>query len=205
MNKKINPVLKSKAVTLYAYTPNITHKEVAEKLEISDKTLMKLRKSPDFWDDVYQEYMIELESEIPSVLRATLREAKSGNIMASKLLLEHTGKLQNNINIVIDSPWQQYLRKKGDKLIDVDEAEIVVDELPDRTADNSHEAIEEQFTAMDRELRKKEHYLKKRREQYSWSRRAELVGVPPLPPRRPKKSERLEWEMEIIRKEEEYK
>ena len=88
---------------------------------------------------------------------------------------------------------------------DVDEAEIVVDELPDRTADNSHEAIEEQFTAMDRELRKKEHYLKKRREQYSWSRRAELVGVAPLPPRRPKKSERLDWEMKIISKEEEYK
>ena len=42
--KKLNPILEKKAVDLYAHTPNIKHSEVAKQLEISDKTLLKLRK-----------------------------------------------------------------------------------------------------------------------------------------------------------------
>ena len=38
---------------------------------------------------------------------------------------------------------------------------------------------------------------------YGWSRRAEAVGIAPLPPRRPTKGQRLDWEMSIIQAEDE--
>ena len=56
---------------------------------------------------------------------------------------------------------------------------------------------------IDRELVKKKATLEKRRELYGWSRRAEAVGIAPMPPRRPTKGQRLAWEMSIIRAEDE--
>ena len=42
--KKLTPILINKAIDLYANEPNITHSAVAERLGITNKTLMKLRK-----------------------------------------------------------------------------------------------------------------------------------------------------------------
>ena len=106
--KKQTPILENKAVDLYALTPNIKHFEVAEKLGISSKTLMKLRKNADFWDKVYKAYLIEYESEMPDVLRALIRESKAGNVQAIRLVLEHTNRLQKHINIRISSPFEQW-------------------------------------------------------------------------------------------------
>ena len=75
--------------------------------------------------------------------------------------------------------------------------------MPDRTADNSREAVEEEFAQLDRKLIQKKAWLKRRHELYSWSKRAELVGIAPMPPKRPTKGQRLEWEMNIIRAEDE--
>ena len=38
----------------------------------------------------------------------------------------------------------------------------------------------------------------------TWSKRAEYVGIPPLPPKRPTKGQRLAWEESIVRAEEEH-
>ena len=86
METKLNPILINRAVELYANTPNIKHGEVAEKLCISSKTLLKLRKNADFWDKVYKAYLIEYESEMPDVLRALIRESKAGNVQAIRLV-----------------------------------------------------------------------------------------------------------------------
>ena len=40
-------------------------------------------------------------------------------------------------------------------------------------------------------------------ELYTWSRRAEAVGIASMPPKRPTKGQRLAWEMSIIRAEDE--
>ena len=63
--------------------------------------------------------------------------------------------------------------------------------------------IQQEFQQIDSELIKKKAVLEKRRELYSWSRRAEAVGIAPMPPRRPTKGQRLDWEMSIIRAEDE--
>ena len=79
----------------------------------------------------------------------------------------------------------------------------IVDQLPDRTADNSREAVEEEFAQLDKKLIKKKAWLKRRHELYTWSKRAELVGIAPLPPRRPTIGQRLAWEESIVKAEEE--
>ena len=124
-----------------------------------------------------------------------VREALAGNTSAGRLVLEHSGKLQKNINITISSPFEKYLesqeRKQLEPSKEIIEAEVVPVE------------IQQEFQHIDRELEKKKAVLEKRRELYSWSRRAEAVGIAPMPPKRPTKGQRLDWEMSIIRAEEE--
>ena len=187
---------------MYALTPNIKHGEVAEKLSISDKTLMKLRKNADFWDKVYKAYLIEYESEMPDVLRALIRESKAGNVQAIRLVLEHTNRLQKHINIRISSPFEQWLAQSGNNQIE--EAEIVVGELPPlppRTADNTPEKVQNDFIKLDKELKKKQEWNERRRQLHRWNQRAKACGIEPLPARRPTPGQRKVWEDSIVKAE----
>ena len=113
---KLSPITIDRAVELYALTPNAVHKEIAEELGISSKQLLKLRREPKFWADVYDRYMITFEGDIPDVLRATVREAKAGNVQAQRLVLEHSGKLQKHLSITIKSPWELWVASKNNQL-----------------------------------------------------------------------------------------
>ena len=214
--KKLTSILENKAVDIYAHSPNIQHGEVAEQLGISDKTLMKLRRNPDFWQKVYQEFLVAMECDIPDIVRAMARESKAGNVQAGRLMLEWAGKLNKTLNINISSPFENWLAMEERKqlepskevarchevtLADIQDAEVA--ELQDRTADNSREAVEEEFAQLDRKLIKKKAWLKRRHELYTWSKRVELVGIVPMPPRRPTKGQRLTWEESIVRAEQE--
>ena len=197
--KKLTPILENRAVDIYAHSPNIKHGEVAEKLSISDKTLLKLRKNADFWDKVYKAYLIEYESEMPDVLRALIRESKAGNVQAIRLVLEHTNRLQKHINIKISSPFEQWMAKEGNNQIE--EAEIVVGELPPRTADNTPQKVQNDFVKLGKELQKKQAWNERRRELHKLNKRANACGIAPLPPKRPTKGQRLAWENSIIKAE----
>ena len=206
METKLTPHIVNKAVDIYATTPNVQHKDVADELGVSYKTLLKLRKDADFWKKVWDTYMITYEADVLDVCRAMIREARAGNTSAGRLVLEHSGKLQKNINITISSPFEKYLESQERKQLQpskevqtlcngvatsIQDAEIVPEE------------IQQEFQHIDRELVKKKAELDRRRELYSWSRRAEAVGIAPMPPKRPTKGQRLEWEMSIIRAENE--
>jgi len=195
MKTVLNPHLVNKAVDIYATTPNVQHNFVADELGISYKTLLKLRKDADFWKKVWDTYLVTYEADVLDVCRAMVREALAGNTSAGRLVLEHSGKLQKNINITISSPFEKYLasqeRKQLEPSKEVIEAELVPVE------------IQQEFQHIDSELVKKKAVLEKRRELYSWSRRAEAVGIAPMPLKRPTKGQRLEWEMSIIRAEDE--
>jgi len=195
MKTVLNPHLVNKAVDIYATTPNVQHNFVADELGISYKTLLKLRKDADFWKKVWDTYLVTYEADVLDVCRSMVREALAGNTSAGRLVLEHSGKLQKNINITISSPFEKYLesqeRKQLEPSKEIIEAEVVPVE------------IQQEFQHIDRELIKKKAVLEKRRELYSWSRRAEAVGIAPMPPKRPTKGQRLDWEMSIIRAEDE--
>ena len=183
----ITPLTISRAIEIYATTPNIQHKQVAKELGISDKSLRKLRRSPDFNKRVYDSY----DSELIDVIRAMFDEAKSGNVSAGRLLLEHGNKLQKNINVNVISPFERWLKVEESKAgIDSIEGEIIVEEVPEKLSHREQKI-----------LNKRIEWNKRRKELREWNKRAKAVGLDPLPPQRPKKSVRLAWEKKIIERE----
>ena len=193
MKTVLNPHLVNKAVDIYATTPNVQHNFVADELGISYKTLLKLRKDADFWKKVWDTYLVTYEADVLDVCRAMVREALAGNTSAGRLVLEHSGKLQKNINITISSPFEKYLERQERKQLEPSKEIIEAELVPVE--------IQQEFQQIDSELIKKKAVLEKRRELYSWSRRAEAVGIAPMPPKRPTKGQRLEWEESIIQAE----
>ena len=202
MKTVLTPQLVNKAVDIYATTPNVQHNFVADELGISYKTLLKLRKDADFWKKVWDTYLVTYEADVLDVCRAMVREALAGNVQAGRLVLEHSGKLQKNINITISSPFEKYLASQERKQLEPSK-ELQLSKATTIDAEVVPVEIQQEFNHIDSELIKKKSVLEKRRELYSWSRRAEAVGIAPMPPKRPTKGQRLDWEMSIIRAEDE--
>ena len=197
-----------RAVEIYATKPEVTHQEVADLVGINFKTLMRIRRDPNFWAQVYDYYMATFEGDVVDVLKAAVREAKAGNVQAQRLVLEHSGKLQKNINITIDSPFERWMKEvKGD--VNVQDAEILdnipeLDGLPPRTADNSPFRAKEELNKLRITTNKTKTNKKRaeqRKESRKWIKRAKVVGVDQLPARRPTPGQKKAWEKEIIQKE----
>ena len=197
---------KKHAIELSALSPELSQKQIAEQLGIPYETLKTWRRNPDYMDAIYNRYMVEFGSELPAVLKAMVREAKSGNVQAGRLVLEHSGKLVKNINVTVDSPFEKYL-----KAVDIDDAEDaeiieamedipVIETLPDRDTEPPLKRNKREKKQIDDAI-KKEQYSQKRKEWYQWNKRAKAAGVEPLSARRPTKGQRKAWEDEIIKKE----
>ena len=90
--KKENPH-KEAAIQLFAFNHGITVQEVADKLGVSFKIVKNWREDPEFHLSIYNSYMNEFDSKLPSILDAMVREAQEGNVQAGRLVLEHSGKL----------------------------------------------------------------------------------------------------------------
>ena len=192
------------AVELFALNPNITIKEVSEKIGVTDICVAKWRQDPNFIDKIYERYMTEFGSELPAVINAMVREAKHGNVQAAGLVLEHSGKLVKNVNITVDSPFEKFL--KTDNVLDAeiieafDEVEVV-GELPERK--ESTPIAEERIVVkkiIDKEKKKKS-YNEQQKEWYHWKKRAKAVGIELLKASKPTKGQRKEWEKSIIKAE----
>ena len=120
------------AVELSALKPGITAREIAEQVGVAEITVFKWRRNTAFVDLVYERYMVEFGSELPAVLKAMIREAKSGNVQAGRLILEHSGNLVKNITVTIDSPFEKFLQ--ADKTeVEYEDGEIqdIVEDIPE--------------------------------------------------------------------------
>ena len=195
----LKPVVE-KAIEVYANKPDIHHQEVAEMLGVSENTLYKLRRDPNFWAEVYNYYMVTFEGDVVGVLRATVREALAGNVQACRLVLEHSGKLQKHLNITILSPFEKWM-EKGD-IVDAEVLEIDDDfsDLPPSLeekgtwrARNEHIAVRSARTKEEGRIRRNE----ARKIMRGWLKRAIAAKVSPLPARRPTPGQRRAWEKEI--------
>ena len=193
------------AIELFALNPNMTIREVAERVGVAERCVSKWREDSNFIDKIYERYMTEFGSQLPAVINSMVREAKHGNVQAARLVLEHSGKLVKNVNITVDSPFEKFLKTE-----DVEEADyvevlddvVIPEDLPPR--EKSMTQKEEKIVlkkVIDKELNKKNRN-EKRREWYQWQKRAEAVGIEPLSARRPTKGQRKEWELSIIAAEE---
>ena len=83
--------LKKAAIELKASNPHLTELEISKQLGITDRTLRNWKTDPNFMDAIYDRYMILFGGELPAVLSAMIREARSGNVQAGRLVLEHSG------------------------------------------------------------------------------------------------------------------
>ena len=192
-----------RAVEIYATNPDVTHQEVADTVGINWKTLMRIRRDPSFWAQVYDHYMTTFEGDVVNVLKAAVREAKAGNVQAQRLVLEHSGKLQKNINITIDSPFEKWMKEvKGD----VEDAEIIenmpeITGLPPSTASNNPMQAKEELNRLQISTNKQlynKNRNERRREQHKWQKRAEAVGIKTLPAKRPTPGQKEKWQDSII-------
>ena len=210
--KKKKKPSKILAVDLFAFNPQITVQQVADKLGVTKKSVLMWREDPNFIDAIYDRYMVEFGSQLPSVLNAMVREAQAGNVQAGRLVLEHSGKLVKNINVTIDSPFEKFL--KGVESAEVVEDEDIIDvaesidddfdDLPERVVENQmkrtrDENIRNRKVIMEEE--KKAAYNKQQREWRRWRIRAKKVGIEPLKGRRPTPAQRKDWENSIMEAE----
>ena len=217
MSKLVKNPRKAHAAEIYALNPDITAQEVADALGVKVRTVVDWKSDPNFVDAVYNRYMIEFGGEIPAVLNAMIREAKSGNVQAGRLILEHSGKLVKNINVTVDSPFEKFMKKI--EVVDVIDGEIedvvvteIIDEipeldittLPERKVENQVERAKKETKQVKKVVKtekQKAKYLDQRKKWYRWKKRAEAVGVEPLSAKRPTKGQRVAWQEEIKRRE----
>ena len=193
---------KTLAIDYCAYT-NLTNKEVAVKVGVSEASINKWKQDPNFIDAVYEKYMLKFGLEIPNILDAVVREAVSGNMVAARLALEHSGKLVKNINITVDSPFEKFLKAVPDAEV-VEDAEIVdvgtFEHLPERKVQNPAKVYKKDQVATKEAIKKAERNAQQK-VWYQWRKRAKAVGVEPLTSRRPTPAQRKEWEEKIIKAE----
>ena len=206
---------KAHGAEIYALNPDITAQQVADKLGLSVRTVENWKQDPNFIDAIYKRYMIEFGGELPAVLNAMVREAKAGNVQAGRLVLEHSGKLVKNINVTVDSPFEKYMKKIEVEQSDIEDAEVeeIIDSIPIIDTPLPERNTESQYVRAKKEKKKvkdaimdekkKSKYLNQRREWYRWKKRAEAVGIEPLAAKRPTKGQRVAWQEEIIRRENE--
>ena len=202
------------AIELYAMQPSITAEEVAKRCNVSIKTVKNWRENINFVEAVYDRYMVEFGSQLPSVLMSMVREAQAGNVQAGRLVLEHSGKLVKNVNVTIDSPFEKFLKK----IDDIEDAEIVEDaeitelvqelpnynDLPPRDTQDQRKRVAKEKRTINRSIKdetKRHEYNKKQKEWYQWRKRAEKVGIDPLKGKRPTPGQRKAWKDSIIEAE----
>ena len=209
MNEMAKIAVKDKAAEIYANEPGVTHELVAKRCGITPAQLLTLRKDPNFWEKVYDNYMVAYSGVLPRVLASMIREAESGNVQAARLVLEHSGKLVKNVNVTVDSPFDKWLHKA--QRVDIQDAEIVeevfeelpespTEELPPRNEEDQNLRMQRESKAIKKAVKTAE-YNAKRREWYKWTKRAKKVGIQPLKAAKPTKGQRKEWEESIIRAE----
>ena len=199
---------RERAIELFATNPDIESKKVAEMVGVHAKSIQSWRQDPNFHQQVQDRFMVELENDVPSMVSALKREVLAGNVQATRLMFEYMNKLQKNINITIDSPFENWMKKQGVESAEVVQEELTemaeFKELPPRTDKNNHmEVHRERVRVKNAPLKDKSvnNRNKARRKLYKWQKRAKMAGVDPLPARRPTPGQRTAWEKKIIAKE----
>ena len=204
--------IEAQAMDIYANNPEITHREVAITLGITEKTLRKIRRNPEYQENLYNYYMVTFNEGVIKTLNSMLRESWAGNVQAGRIVLEHSGKFQNNDGKDL-SPFDKWVimqiekQEKGTEVgIDAEDAEIVEDipnfpELPPRTADNSPLKTKKELNKLQnipQKAKSIKNRNKARREAYKWNKRAEAAGVKPLPAKRPTPNQKKVWRDKVI-------
>ena len=86
-----------------------THAQIAERLNVSLKTLNEWEAQPGFWEVPFGHARAILGQRLPPILSALAKKAESGNIPAIKLSLEVLGVHQDHVTQTVDIVQRQPL------------------------------------------------------------------------------------------------
>ena len=200
------------AIDIKALKPNISYSDIARELDLHHATVQKWFKQPKVIDAAYDRFMEVAGNRLVTVLDAMIREAEQGSVPAATLVLKHWGKLQDTVHIKIESPFEKFLKLEdiGYEVLDAKESEIVetitdipiTEDLPDRNSKN-----DKPHARTYRQSQRLRHSVKDARRKarrhiaYSWRKRAEKVGLDPLPPGRPPDHVKRNWRKELEKME----
>tara|TARA_Y100001963_G_C6696240_1_gene407132 strand:- start:184 stop:837 length:654 start_codon:yes stop_codon:yes gene_type:complete len=210
--REIPEFVVDKAIEIYASNPMVQHQDVAKILDISEKKLRKIRRNGDFQNKVYEYYMKTFDTDVVAVLKSMIKEAISGNTTAGRIVLEHSGRLQNNVNIhVVKSPFQLMVeasvlsgrttQKQADQVLkEVESRNYNYEKRYEDVVSNPNKDDVVEYVQKKEET-KKEDWNARRRELHKWKLRAKAVNIEPLPKHRVTKGQRAEWEQSIIEAE----
>ena len=212
MSMKLMKNEKKRVIETYCKSPNITMKDLAIKCNTNYQTLMNWMHDPTFIDQIYKRYMEVAGIELPNVVGAMIREAKTGNVQAGRLVLEHFGKLENKIKVQVQSNFERFIEVDAEEtdFIDVSEenkkdfdiiAEHIVDKevkLPPRNPINDFPKKREKdekkrVSSLRHSEVKKVREANYQHNAYELRKRAKKVGLDLLPPGRHSKGERDAW------------
>ena len=203
---------KRAAIDIKALNPSISYSDIARELDLNHSTVQRWFKQPKIIDAAYDRFVEVAGNRLVTVLDAMIREAEQGSVPAATLVLKHWGKLQDTIHVRIESPFEKFLKlesidyeeveSNGAALADVIADLPITEILPDRNPKN-----DKPHARVYRQSQRLRHSVKDARRKarrhiaYSWRKRAERVGLAPLPPGRPPDHVKRKWRKELERME----
>ena len=201
------------AVEVLAKNINMTYEQVANEVGVSKNTINNWMSNPEFIERVYERYMQVAGAQLPYVVQAMIEEARLGNVHASKLILEHFGKLEQKLHVKVESNFEKFISS-----VDAEEADFfditneqtevlnVIEqhigdvniEVPERHPSNNKPKLRDAYEKARLQGRVKSKMKDvsekdKQAERYLIRKRAKAVGLEMLPPGRHSRSVKDEW------------
>lgn len=188
------------AIELIACSPGTSNKALAEKVGVSESTMSAWRKNPVFIEACYDRFVEINGTRLMRVLNSMFDEAEAGSVQAASLILNHYNKLNNKIELTVDSPWEKFL--KNQNMIDVE----YVDDNPGKPVqiDNDKEMkIERKRLKSIISETKQQSVNRDQNQRYKLRQRAKVVNLEPLPAGRQPDNVRKKWikKLEKLEKE----
>ena len=207
------------AVDFCAMTPGITNKDLAKAMDKCEHTIGAWRKNGTFIDACYNRFIELNGTRLMTVMEAMFREAEEGSVPAATLILNHYNKLNNKVQIQIQSPWEKYLQfgniNEGEVIeITTEQAKEIGTSteirsiLPPRNSENDkpvkrarkQEKVLKNIKRVGYTLDQKR---KKRNQNYALRVRAKAVDLEPLSHGRKTELERKQWLDRLVQMEKE--
>tara|TARA_R110002020_G_scaffold474490_2_gene706070 strand:+ start:204 stop:836 length:633 start_codon:yes stop_codon:yes gene_type:complete len=189
------------AIELVASTPGTSNKDLAKRIGVAESTISAWRKNPVFIEACYDRFVELNGNRLMKVLNSMFEEAEAGSVQAANLILNHYNKLNNRIELTVDSPWEKFLKNKNMAV----EATIVEDSPVERIVidDDKSMKVERKHLKTIITETKKQKTNRDQNMRYQLRQRAKVVSLEPLPAGRQSDHIRKDWLRKLVKLEKE--
>tara|TARA_Y100001963_G_C6788939_1_gene454456 strand:+ start:432 stop:1067 length:636 start_codon:yes stop_codon:yes gene_type:complete len=191
------------AIELCAASPGTSNKDLAKQIGVSESTMSAWRKNPIFIEACYDRFVELNGTRLMNVLDSMFSEAESGSVPAAQLILNHYNKLNNKIELTVDSPFEKFL--KNQNMVDVEFETVEDPEKVERKLINGDKKVKIQKKRLKSVIMetKKQKTNRNQNSRYQLRQRAKRVGLDTLPPGRLPDHVRKNWLKSLAKKEKE--